>query len=179
MGFGAARRFEREEVAEGRPLEPRMYLSIDGTGIPMRKEETEGVRGRQADGTSKSRGAKLAVIHTAGGRDPETGAALKDRGGESVSRLTAGAAAPSGGREPSAFAARLDREARRRGLHDADGPVVVSDGAEWIRSACDEIFGGRKVTFVPDRCQHAEFPTMPGTVRNPLVPFASPPGFSA
>ncbi len=38
----AAARFEREEVAEGKPLESRMQLSIDGTGIPMRKEETEG-----------------------------------------------------------------------------------------------------------------------------------------
>ena len=153
----AAQRFEREEVLDGRPLEPRMYLSIDGTGIPMRKGETEGIRGRQADGTSKSREAKLAVIYTAGGRDPETGAALKDRGSESVSCLIDSAAAPSGGREPSAFAARLDREARRRGLHDADELVVVSDGAEWIRSACDEIFGGRKVTFVPDMFHALEY----------------------
>ncbi len=153
----AAQRFEREEVLDGRPLEPRMYLSIDGTGIPMRKDETEGVRGRQADGTSKSREAKLAVIYTAGGRDPETGAALKDRGSESVSCLIDSAAAPSGGREPSAFAARLDREARRRGLHDADELVVVSDGAEWIRSACDEIFGGRKVTFVLDMFHALEY----------------------
>ncbi|MCY4191464.1 MAG: hypothetical protein OXD42_09115, partial [Rhodospirillaceae bacterium] len=27
--------------------------------------------------------------------------------------------------------------------------MVVSDGAEWIRGTCGEIFGGRKVTFVP------------------------------
>ena len=174
-----ARRSRREEVLDGRPLEPRMYLSIDGTGIPMRKEEVAGVAGRQADGTSRSREAKLAVIYSAEGRDPETGAALKDRGSESFTCLIDSAAAASGSAEPSAFAARLEREARRRGLHDADGPVVVSDGAEWIRSACGEIFGGRKVTFVPDMFQHAEFPTMPGTVRNPLVPFASPPGFSA
>ena len=153
----AALRFEREEVAEGKPLESRMYLSIDGTGIPMRKEETEGVRGRQADGTSKTREAKLAVIYTAGGRDPETGAALKDRGSESFSCLIDSAAAASGGREPSAFAARLDREARRRGLHDAGELVVVSDGAEWIRNACEEIFGCRKVTFVLDMFHALEY----------------------
>ncbi len=145
-----AERFEREEVEDGKPLESRMYLSTDGTGIPMRKEETERVRGKQADGTSKTREAKLAVVYTAGGRDPETGAALKDRGSESFSCLIDSAAAPSGGREPSDFAARLEREARRRGLHDADELVVVSDGAEWIRNACEEIFGGRKVTFVLD-----------------------------
>ncbi len=145
----AAARFEREEVVDGRPLEPRMQLSVDGTGVPMRREETEGVRGRQADGTSKTREARLAVACTAEGRDPGTGAALKDRGSESSGCLTGGAAAPSGGREASDFAARRDREARRRGLHDAGGPVVVSDGADWIPNACEELFGGRKVTFVP------------------------------
>ena len=125
----AARRSGREEVLDGGPPEPRMYLSIDGT--------------------SKTGEAKLAVIYTAEGRDPETGAALKDRGSESFTCLIDSAAAASGSAEPSGFAARLDRGARRRGLHDADGPVVVSDGAEWIRSACGEIFGGGKVTFVP------------------------------
>ncbi len=90
------------------------------------------------------------MVYTAEGRDPETGAAVKDRGSESFSCLIDSAAAPSGGREASDFAARLDREARRRGLHDAGGPVVVSDGADWIPNACEELFGGRKVTFVLD-----------------------------
>ncbi len=146
---GAAARSGRGEVVDARPLEPRMYLSIDGTGVPMRREETGGVRGRQADGTPETREAKLAVVYTAEGRDPGTGAAVKDRRGGSFSCLIDSAAAPSGGREAPDFAARLDREARRRGLHDAAGPVVVSDGADWIPNACDGPFGGRRVTFVP------------------------------
>jgi hypothetical protein len=146
----AALRFEREEVVGGKPLESRMYLSIDGTGIPMRQEDVEGVAGKQDDGSSRTREAKLAVMYTAEGRDPETGAALKDRGSETFSCLIDSAAASSGSKEPSAFAVRLDREALRRGLHDAGELVVISDGAEWIRGACDEIFGGRKVTFVLD-----------------------------
>ena len=145
-----ALRFEREEAVEGRPLEPRMHLSIDGTGIPMRKEETEGVRGKHEDGSPKTREARLAVMHTAEGRDPETGAALKDRGSETSGCLIDSAAAPSGSREPSGFAARLDREALRRGLHDAGELVAISDGAEWIRNTCDELFGGRKVACVLD-----------------------------
>ena len=80
-----ALRFERGEVVDGKPLESRMHLSIDGTGIPMRKEETEGVAGKQEDGSAKTREAKLAVMYTAEGRDPKTGAALKDRGSESFS----------------------------------------------------------------------------------------------
>ncbi len=143
-------RFEREEVVAGKPLESRMYLSIDGTGIPMRKGDVEGVAGKQEDGTSKTREAKLAVMYTAEGRDPETGAALKDRGSETSSCLIDSAAARSASPEPSGFATRLDREALRRGLHDAGELVVISDGAEWIRNTCDELFGGRKVTCVLD-----------------------------
>ncbi len=145
-----ALRFEREEAVEGKPLEPRMHLSIDGTGIPMRQEETEGVLGKHEDGSSKSREARLAVMHTAEGRDPETGAALKDRGSETSGGLIDSAAARSVSKEPSGFATRLDREALRRGLHDARELVVISDGAEWIRNTCDELFGGRKVTCVLD-----------------------------
>ncbi len=72
-----ALRFEREEVVAGRPLEPRMHLSIDGTGIPMRKGDVEGVAGKQEDGS------------------PETGAALKDRGSE-----TSGCLIPEAGSLP-------------------------------------------------------------------------------
>ncbi|MCY3672297.1 MAG: ISKra4 family transposase [Alphaproteobacteria bacterium] len=152
-----ALRFEREEAIAGKPLESRMYLSIDGTGIPMRKEETAGVRGKQEDGSAKSREAKLAVMYTAEGRDPETGAALKDRDSATFSCLIDSAAAASGSTEPSDFARRLGREAKRRGLHDAGEIVVISDGAEWIRSTCDELFGGGKVTFVLDLWHALEY----------------------
>ena len=152
-----ALRFEREAVVAGKPLASRMYLSIDGTGIPMRKEETAGVRGKQEDGSSKSREAKLAVMYTAEGRDPETGAALKDRDSATFSCLIDSAAAASGSAEPSDFARRLGREAQRRGLHDAGEIVVISDGAEWIRNTSDEIFGGGKVTFVLDMFHSLEY----------------------
>ena len=145
-----ALRFEREEVVDDKPLESRMYLAIDGTGVPMRKEAVEGIAGKQEDGSAKTREAKVAVVYTAEERDPETGAALKDRGSETSSCLIDSAAAAPGSREPSAFAMRLDREARRRGLHDAGELVVISDGADWIRNTCEELFGGRKVTFVLD-----------------------------
>ena len=152
-----ALRFEREEVVAGKPPEPRMHLSIDGTGIPMRKEETAGVRGRHEDGSSKSREAKLAVMCTAEGRDPETGAALKGRDSATFSCLIDSAATASGSAELSDFARRLGREAQRRGLHDARELVIISDGAEWIRNTCDEIFGGGKVTFLLDMWHALEY----------------------
>ena len=96
-------------------------------------------------------------MYTAEGRDRETGAALKDRGSEPVGCLIDSAAAPSGGREPSAFAARLDREARRRGLHEAGEPGVISDGAGWTPGTCEELFGGGGVTYVLDAFHALEY----------------------
>ena len=40
----------------------------------------------------------------------------------------------------SAFAQRVEREARRRGFYDAERQVVIGDGARWIWYLVDEIF---------------------------------------
>jgi hypothetical protein len=34
------------------------YVSSDGTGVPMRREEVEGRAGRQPDGSAKTREAR-------------------------------------------------------------------------------------------------------------------------
>ena len=60
------------------------------------------------------------------------------------------AAAPSGSLEHSDFAKHLDRDARRRGLCDASKRIVTTDGAEWIRNTCEELFGDMTITFVLD-----------------------------
>ena len=52
---------------------------------------------------------------------------------------------------------RLEREALRRGLHGVEELVVISDGAEWIRNTCAEVFGGGKVTFVLDMFHALEY----------------------
>ena len=57
-----------------------MCLAIDGTGVPMRKDDVEGIAGKQEDGSAKTREAKLAVIYTAEGRDPEPGAGFGGAG---------------------------------------------------------------------------------------------------
>ena len=150
-------RFEQEEVVEDSPLGSRMYLAVDGTGVPMRKDDVEGIAGKQEDGRAKTREAKLAVIYTTEERDPETGAAMKDKGSETSSCLIDSAAAAPGSPDPSDFAMRLDREALRRGLHGVEDLVVISDGAEWIRNTCEELFGGGKVTFVLDMFHALEY----------------------
>ena len=140
-----------------RLLATLIYLPIDGIGIPMHKEETQGIRGKQEDGGSKSREAKLAIVHTVEDREPKTGAALKHKGSETVTCLIDSGSAPSGSLECSDFAKRLDREARRRGLYDTTKRVVVTDRAEWIRNTCEELFGGMNITFVLDVLHGLEY----------------------
>ncbi len=56
----------REEVVDGRPLESRGCLSVDGTGIPMRAEEVEGVAGKRGDGRAGTRGEAGRRVHRRG-----------------------------------------------------------------------------------------------------------------
>ena len=53
--------------------------------------------------------------------------------------------------------ARKDNGPQKRQSQKTWATPVVSDGAEWIRSTCEEIFGGRKVTFVLDMFQCLEY----------------------
>ena len=61
---------EERDVAE--PVcgaAPTMYLGLDGSGVPVRPTEVEGRRGKQPDGSAKTREVKLATVWTAEGRD--------------------------------------------------------------------------------------------------------------
>ena len=49
---------ERSNVMEVPPCSATMYLGMDGTGCPMRKQETEGRAGKQPDGSAKTREVK-------------------------------------------------------------------------------------------------------------------------
>ena len=77
--------FEREDAEAASPAAERVILEIDGAGVPMAAREVEGVAGKQADGTAKTREAKAVTSFTADGRDPKTrqrdqrcGAAVSD-----------------------------------------------------------------------------------------------------
>ncbi|MFH1134510.1 MAG: DUF6788 family protein [Pseudomonadota bacterium] len=43
---------------------PTMYIEMDGTGVPMTRQELAGRKGKQADGTSRTREAKLGCVFT-------------------------------------------------------------------------------------------------------------------
>ena len=68
-----------------RPGVDRAYVEVDGTGVPMRRSETEGVKGNQKVGSAQTREAKVIVTSTTDGRHPKTGAPMKDKNSDAVS----------------------------------------------------------------------------------------------
>ena len=151
---GDAVRFEREDVAPVGEVPERIHVSIDGTGVPMRKEVLEGRAGKQEDGGSKTREAKLLRFYEME-PDPKTGKAATVRGSITQSAAIDSAAAPECGM--SAFEARLEREALRRGAHDAREIVIVSDASAWIENTADKVFGSGEVTWILDQFHALEY----------------------
>jgi hypothetical protein len=110
----------------------RMYVCMDGTGVPMVKKETADRQGKGEDGQARTREAKLGCVFTQTGVDSE-GRPVRDE--ESTSY--------AGSIEPAeAFGARIYQEAQRRGLDRAKEVCVLGDGAPWIWNLADEHFYG-------------------------------------
>lgn len=110
---------------------PRMYVSMDGTGVPVVKSETADRRGKDG-GQAKTREAKLGCIFTQTNLDKE-GCPIRDE--QSTSYIGAIETADD-------FASRLYSEAKRRGMDRADEVCVIGDGAHWIWNIADEQFHG-------------------------------------
>jgi len=109
---------------------PVMYVSYDGTGVPMRPEELIGVKGKHADGMAKTREAKLGCVFTQTTVDEE-GYPIRDP--ETTSFVGAIETA-------EAFGWRMYGEAQRRGLARAQSVVVLGDGAEWVKNLAEMHF---------------------------------------
>jgi len=127
---------ERERVVDHCSLDapeesiPIMYVSYDGTGVPMTRSEVAGRRGKQPDGSARTREVKLGCVFTQSATGSE-GFAMRDP--ESTSFV--GAIESS-----DEFGWRMYGEALRRGLNRADKVVVIGDGARWIKTVADTHF---------------------------------------
>jgi len=120
-------------------IPPTLYLGMDGTGVPIRQQELLGRAGKQADGSAKTREVKLCTLWSAEGRAPD-GTPMRDEGSVTYSAAIESAAQRDVDKQPSAFAARVEREAKRRGFDRAGRQVVLGDGAPWIWNMADEYF---------------------------------------
>jgi len=99
-----------------------MYVCADGTGVPMRKEELAGRKGKQADGTAKTREAKLGCVFLQTEVD-QRGHPVRQE--DSTTYLGSFEAAAE-------FGLLLRQEARRRGLAKATQIIFIGDGAAWV-----------------------------------------------
>ena len=111
---------------------PVMYVSGDGTGVPMRREELAGRKGKQADGSSKTRQAYLGCVFTQHKRD-EKGRPIRDH--DSTSYI-----ATFGNVEQLGLLLR--GEARRRGSGTAQEIVLLLDGALGLENPGEINFPG-------------------------------------
>ena len=123
----ALRKQERESVLSGKvvpllPAVPKLYIAIDGTGVPMVPRETEGRRGKEESGKAKTREAKIGCVFTQTSLDEE-GYPIRDEGSTTYVGAIEGA---------EAFGRRIYAEAIRRGLGQAEKVIVLGDGAPWI-----------------------------------------------
>lgn len=109
---------------------PRMYIAIDGTGVPVVPWELENRKGKGDDGKSKTREAKLGCVFTQTSVD-EKGRPLRDH--RSTTYVGAIETAEECGR-------RIYTEATRRGLKLAGEISVLGDGAKWIWAIACEHF---------------------------------------
>ena len=111
---------------------PVMYVECDGTGVPMSFRELAGRKGKQEDGTAKTREAKLGCVFTQ---------LTTDQQGKPVRQLES--TSYVGSIETSVqFGERLNAEAVRRGLWQSNQVVFLGDGAKWVWTIADQKFFG-------------------------------------
>ena len=127
---------ERELALSGKvvPLKavPKLYIAIDGTGVPVVRRETEGRKGKDETGKAKTREAKLGCVFTQTTLD-ENQRPVRDE----HSTTYVGAIETA-----EAFGTRIYAEAIRRGVTRAAQVIVLGDGAHWIWGIAEEHFYG-------------------------------------
>jgi hypothetical protein len=104
------------------PLPDKLYIVIDGTGVPVTSKETAGREGKGEDGRARTREVKMGVFFTQDELDAD-GYPVRDRASSSYIATF----------EPAAAFQRLVRaEGIRRGAGHVRQLTVLGDGAAWI-----------------------------------------------
>jgi hypothetical protein len=112
------------------PVPDKLYMVIDGTGVPVTSKETAGRQGKGEDGRARTREVKLAVFFTQDTLDEE-GHPVRDRTSSSYI-ATFGPAA--------SFADLVKAEGIRRGAEHVRQLTIIGDGAAWIWNLAGSIF---------------------------------------
>jgi hypothetical protein len=129
VGSGA-QAWQERQAAPGRCGASVLYASGDGTGVPMMPEELKGRKGKQADGTAKTRQVYLGCVFTQH-RVDDQGHPVRDY--ESTTYV-------SSFKPIDDFGPLLRQEAIRRGLADAGQVVLLIDGAAGLENMGKDCF---------------------------------------
>jgi hypothetical protein len=120
----AAQQWQQRPAQPGSCDAPIMYVSADGTGVPMVPEELTGRPGKQADGTARTRQAYLGCVFTQHKTD-EKGHPVRDW--DSTTYV-------SSFQPIDEFGPCLRQEAIRRGMGEAGKVVLLIDGAAGLEN---------------------------------------------
>jgi hypothetical protein len=126
----AAVQWQKRESLPGECDAKVMYVSADGTGVPMRRSELENRQGKQPDGSAKTRLVYLGCVFTQHKEDDQ-GQPIRDW--QSTTYL-------SSLDRISDFGLGLRREALRRGMHGAKEIVFLVDGANGLEKLGKDYF---------------------------------------
>jgi hypothetical protein len=107
-----------------------LYISFDGTGVPMSPVELKGKKGKQRDGTSKTREAKLGCVFTQTTFDEEGNPVRDPHTTSYVGNIE----------NSQEFGDRIYREALRRGLRKAKRVICLTDGAKYNKTISAKYF---------------------------------------
>jgi hypothetical protein len=110
----------RTQPTSGGP--DKLYLAIDGTGVPMVAAAVRDRAGKGPDGRARTREVKLAALFTQTALDDQ-GRPIRDE--NSTSYVGSFATAHQ-------FGTLVHAEARRRGADHIRQLVILGDGAPWI-----------------------------------------------
>ena len=121
---GDAQKWQEREAKPGTCEAPILYVSADGTGVPMAAPELKGRRGKQADGTAKTRQVYLGCVFTQH-RTDENGHPVRDY--ESTTCV-------SSFQSIDEFGPLLRQEAIGRGMGSAGKVVLLIDGAAGLEN---------------------------------------------
>lgn len=127
---GDAQRWQERPAQPGSCDAEVMYVSADGTGIPMVNEALAGRRGKQPDGTAKTRQVYLGCVFTQHKVDEE-GHPIRDF--ESTTYV-------SSLQSIHEFGPCLRQEALRRGMGNAKKVVLLIDGANGLENMGKDCF---------------------------------------
>ncbi len=111
---------------------PKMYVCLDGTGVPVIKSETANRVGKGEDGQAKTREVKLGCVFTQTTVDKEGRPVRDDNSTSYVGAIETA----------EEFGKRIYGEASRRGVDSANTMCVIGDGATWIWNIAEEHFPG-------------------------------------